>query len=186
MGKERFARLLEMLPSELTVMGVDEHTAMIIDIKNGLGHVVGRGGVTVIHTGHQHQGNKFDPFGNSLDEAIHERHAHVHIRSAGESFSLAECCTLEVPPFGEGVQTDIWQRAIETHDRIIAQRSASSNEPPPLVLDLVERRRKARESKDWVTADIMREEIAAWGWAVRDTSEGPELTPLQEHIQSRD
>lgn len=47
-GRERFARLLAMLPSETTILGVDEQVACILDFKAGIGRVLGRGGVTII------------------------------------------------------------------------------------------------------------------------------------------
>ncbi len=51
-------------------------------------------------------------------------------------------------------------------------------EPPPEVLALVQARAEARARKDWPTADRLREEIAAHGWRVVDTPEGPRLEPL--------
>src|SRR5439155_24791491 len=46
MGQERFERLLGLLPSNVDVVGIDEHTALILDFVAGLAVVFGRGGVT--------------------------------------------------------------------------------------------------------------------------------------------
>jgi len=43
---------------------------------------------------------------------------------------------------------------------------------PPEVLDLLEARRKARESKDWTASDRLRDEIQAMGYELKDTREG--------------
>ena len=42
-------------------------------------------------------------------------------------------------------------------------------------LELLDRRRAARASKDWAAADAIRDELAARGWAVRDGPDGAEL-----------
>jgi cysteinyl-tRNA synthetase len=41
------------------------------------------------------------------------------------------------------------------------------------ILLRVAEREEARRKKDWATADQLRNELHAWGWAVEDTSEGP-------------
>jgi cysteinyl-tRNA synthetase len=48
---------------------------------------------------------------------------------------------------------------------------------PAEVVALAERRRAARAARDFAEADRLRDEIAAAGWAVRDTADGFELTP---------
>ena len=39
-------------------------------------------------------------------------------------------------------------------------------------------REEAREARDFERADRLRDELAARGWQVRDTPEGPQLVPL--------
>ena len=176
MGQERFARLVELLPPELTVIGVDEHTALIMDTQKGVGRVVGRGEITVIHTGHQHGEAGPDLSGTGLELVAAGRHAHVHRHAAGESFPLADCCPFVAPPNGDGLPPKVWERALEVHNRLAATRQAGSEEPPPEVQALAEQRQSARAAKDWVLADQLRDQIAALGWAVKDTPQGPELT----------
>ena len=48
MGVERFGRLLDVLPPDVTTLGIDEHTALVLDLASGTADVLGRGGVTVI------------------------------------------------------------------------------------------------------------------------------------------
>ncbi len=48
---------------------------------------------------------------------------------------------------------------------------------PAAVSALVEQRQAARIAKDWPASDRLRDEIAALGWIVKDTKDGPKLTP---------
>ena len=47
--------------------------------------------------------------------------------------------------------------------------------PPEDVLTLVDQRQQARASKDFAASDRLRDEIAALGWSVLDTADGPKL-----------
>ena len=51
MGQERFERLLGLLPSDVDVVGIDEHTALMLDFAAGMAVVFGRGGVSWLHDG---------------------------------------------------------------------------------------------------------------------------------------
>ena len=48
---------------------------------------------------------------------------------------------------------------------------------PCQVHGLVNLRQEARAAKNWAGSDRLRDEIAALGWVVKDTREGPKLTP---------
>ena len=48
---------------------------------------------------------------------------------------------------------------------------------PADVLTLVDDRQVARANKQWAESDRLRDAIAAHGWIVKDTKEGPKLTP---------
>ena len=50
MGEKRFLQLKSLLESSTTVVGIDEHTALIIDIGSRQCHVLGKGSVTIIHS----------------------------------------------------------------------------------------------------------------------------------------
>ena len=51
MGQERFDRLVEMLPSALAILGIDEHTACILEKGGSSFRVMGAGGATIINKG---------------------------------------------------------------------------------------------------------------------------------------
>jgi len=48
-------------------------------------------------------------------------------------------------------------------------------QPGPEVRALVAERLEAREARDWARADLLRDQLRAAGWLVRDTPAGPEL-----------
>lgn len=52
-----------------------------------------------------------------------------------------------------------------------------SVEVPEAIRDLAERRWAARTAKDWASADVLRAELAAAGWEMKDGREGYELSP---------
>jgi cysteinyl-tRNA synthetase len=54
---------------------------------------------------------------------------------------------------------------------------AEEQEAPPEVVELAERRRQAREARDFDEADRLRAEIEAAGWEARDVAEGFQLVP---------
>jgi cysteinyl-tRNA synthetase len=48
---------------------------------------------------------------------------------------------------------------------------------PAAVGEILERRLAARAAKDWKLSDVLRDEILAMGWMVKDTKDGQKLTP---------
>jgi cysteinyl-tRNA synthetase len=61
-------------------------------------------------------------------------------------------------------------------DGVLAFQRETSTAPAE-VLALVEKRQQARAAKDWAGSDRLRDEIAALGWNVKDTKDGPKLSP---------
>lgn len=53
MGAARFARLYDLLPAGVVVLGIDEHTACVIDQATGECRVLGAGTVTVLRAGQE-------------------------------------------------------------------------------------------------------------------------------------
>lgn len=188
MGQARFMQLMAMLPPELTVVGIDEKTALLMDVQAGTGRVAGLGGVTLIHTGHQHAQDDFPVQfkGSEVRHVAQQRKGHVHYFASGSEFSLEECCPLKIPDFSMGLSDEIWQQAIAVHQRRQAELDPANQAPgwrkaPAEVLSLVEARRAARENKDWVQADRLRQQVTALGWAIKDTPEGAVLERIEEN-----
>lgn len=146
-GRERFERMLAMLPGDLTVVGIDEHTGLVIDPAAGVGRVLGRGGVTVI---------------SSVGlERRHERKS---------QFALAELGPFCLPEAEAGIDPAVWA-AMAPRDP-----EAPADAPPAVpaeVLALVDARQGARAARDWAAADAIRGQLASLGWQVKDTPAGP-------------
>jgi hypothetical protein len=53
MGVARFERLREQLPATAVILGIDEHTACVLDLADGRAAVYGNGGVTILNGGDQ-------------------------------------------------------------------------------------------------------------------------------------
>jgi hypothetical protein len=53
MGVERMCQLEGLLPPSATLLGIDEHSAVILDFAQGTGRVMGRGGVTIRRSGEE-------------------------------------------------------------------------------------------------------------------------------------
>jgi len=172
MGQPRFARLMALLPPGLTVVGIDEKTALILEPETGEARVMGAGGVTLIHTGHEHDEylGEEDLSGSGLYEVAERHRSHIHTYQNGETFLLSEC--LDLPRGGSGLPGIVWQQALD------AARPPEPTGPPPEVLALLDRRAAARTARDWAASDALRAEIAALGWSVKDTPGGQTLDPL--------
>ena len=175
MGQARFARLMEMLPEELTVVGLDEKTALVMDPESGECQVGGLGGVTLLHTGHIHPRRSRAPglAGSGLAELAEQRDGHVHYYHSGERFPLSEIGPFRPYHPEASLPPEIWQRALQAARPAAPETPAG---PPTEILALVQEREAARQRKDWPASDALRQQIAALGWELKDTAEGPVVT----------
>lgn len=179
MGQERFARLVDLLPPNLTILGIDEKTGLVINPLTGLCKVTGDGGVTLIHTGKVHQGasEEDELAGTGLIEVTQERRRHVHQFQSRTEFSLSRIGTFKQPEPGEGLPLEVWEKALHARQAHPAQ--AKPPAPPAVVMDLVEERQAARWRKDWQEADVIRQRLLEMGWKVVDMPDGPALEEVE-------
>ena len=68
-----------------------------------------------------------------------------------------------------------WGRINRT---LVIEPDAGADEMPDEVKSLIEQRAQARANKEWKLSDELRDQIAALGWAVKDTKDGQKLTRL--------
>ena len=177
MGKLRFAQLMEMLPRDTTVVGLDEKTALYIDPCAGKCQVIGIGSVTILHMGHAHHSLQPTPHldGTGLPEIAVQRASHIHQYHNKEFFSLDELGPFRTYQPEAGLPADIWQQALQVQESLA---SPQLLQPPDDVLYLVQQRELARQQKDWAASDALRQQIAASGWQVMDTKDGPRFSPV--------
>lgn len=156
MSQPRFDRLRKLLPPEMTILGIDEHTALTIDLESQSCIVRGNGEVHIL------RGDDQRDCSSGCSYPI---------------FELGDYHPLASPD--AGLPDAIWQKAL-TIQQAEEQRKAAPNAQqtsiPDTVHRLVEERQQAREAKDWGRADQLRQQLASLGWQVKDTPDGPVIT----------
>ncbi|MCJ7735008.1 MAG: hypothetical protein MUP11_10720 [Anaerolineales bacterium] len=146
MGKSRFAELLDQLPPDQVVIGIDENTGLIIDFQSACFHVVGQGDVTLIQAGAE----RVIPSGSALD--------------------LIELGKFELCDRQAGISPSSWQTALQMNEK-----KSNSSLPPDEIIKLAEEREIARQMKNWEKADQLRDKLDNKGWTIQDNQSGFEL-----------
>jgi cyanophycinase-like exopeptidase len=181
MGRERFARLMDMLPDEMTIIGLDEKTALIMDPSKRECYVIGMGKVTLLYTGHKHTQYShmhpskdmmmnFTGTDDNLAEIAEQRGGQVHQYLDGQYFPMSEIGAFQPYHPETSIPASIWQEAIQARE---FSKRAVLSEPSDKVLRLINEREAARKRKDWATADELRQQIDELGWEVSDAKDGP-------------
>ena len=109
MGQARFEQLLALLPSQATVIGIDEHTALLMDLGTKTCQVLGRGGVTLLRRGEE---QRF---------------------SQGQTFAVTELGPFQMPEPQTGIPPEVWERVQA------AQAEAAPEPPPEVLALVEER-----------------------------------------------
>jgi len=192
LGERRLVALEALLPDDAFIVGIDEHTGIIIDLDSGVVEIVGKGTFVV------------------------RKHGVEWIRQAGETTSLDEIAAAGnakqahaidqdlAAPSETGSAADEIRTALDSGDTATAlaliadvnrhaetaaergeigswiARAISSLSAPvdvtatvaPLVTLLLELRAAARADKRWADSDLIRDGLAAAGIEVRDTPDG--------------
>ena len=145
MGKKRFEKLQKILPEDISLVGIDEHTAICFNFNQPYScEVFGKGNVTV--------------FKDGIEKVI----------TSGHEISLSDLGKFHVPEVQEQIEPStlkLIQDAMENDRKV----------PAPQVLTLLSERKAARKGKNWQASDRLREEILALGWRVKDTPNGQSL-----------
>jgi hypothetical protein len=144
-GIERFEQWRKLLPPENILVGLDEHSGIIIDFEKGTCDVHGVSSVSVV------------------------KNTSMEIYPAGASFSLNELGNFNLfDPIEKGIRPEVW-------DMVIDASKVNDDAPPAEALELVEQRSQARARKDFAESDRLRNQIASLGWIVQDSKEGQKL-----------
>lgn len=150
-GRERFELLYSQLPSGASVIGLDEHTGLVIDLVSEQCRVMGRNQVHLIVAGHERVFNDGDSF---------------DIRLLGNYHPIQDECI--------GIQPETWQK-VSLERAALLQPASQPLTVPWEVQNLLELRQAARQAKNWHEADVLRDQIMALGWKIIDTPQGPSL-----------
>ncbi|HVP21885.1 MAG TPA: hypothetical protein VMS73_08495 [Anaerolineaceae bacterium] len=149
-GRQRFEILASQLDRGTTILGLDEHTGLIIDLNSETCQVLGKGEIHLIGEGRERS------FGNDVTFSI---------RNLGQFHVLED--------LWEGIDPANWQKALDV-DRINAE-FLFDPLPPVEVMELLELRRQARYLQNWGKSDELRLRISGMGWMVVDTPDGQKL-----------
>jgi cyanophycinase-like exopeptidase len=202
-GERRLRVLESMLPDDTFVLGVDEHTGLVIDLDTGQCEVVGRGTVVVRVDGVEW----VVPTGDTI--SVEQIAEHGRRGSAGTSAAprggAPDAAHDHSTEPAAGQPTDAFHTAVEHGDVATALavlldslRGDSVDDAPrlrsqlaqvisavsapvdvtetvrPLVEVLLSLRAAARADKRWADSDAIRDGLAAAGIEVRDTPDGVE------------
>ena len=147
-GMERFAQWCASLPSGHTVVGLDEHTGLIVDFEKEECAVSGVSSVSLVR--------ECDP----------------EIFPAGRTFPLAELGNFKLPASpDEGISATAWELVWSAAHK-------EDESPDAQVQSLLGSREQARAAQDWAASDRLRAELAELGWAVTDTPQGQVVSRL--------
>lgn len=144
-GMDRFEQWRKLTPPENIIVGLDEHSGIIMDCEKGICEVQGVSSVTVMKNGAS------------------------KMYASGSSFSLEELGSCTPPdPIEKDIPSEVWRMIAEAQN-------LEKNEPSAEVLALLEQRKQARAGKDFAESDRLRDQIASHGWTVQDSKEGQTL-----------
>ena len=145
-GMQRFDVWCREVPPENTTIGLDEHTGLILDFDARECEVSGVSSVSLVR-----------------DDCKPKMYP------AGEKFPLSELGPFKFPEsIQEGIPAEAW-------DMVVNAPPLEDDKPSEEVVVLADRRQQARKAKNWAESDNLRDQIAALGWTVQDTPEGPKL-----------
>jgi hypothetical protein len=150
LGLGRWQALVDQVDPGLTVVGIDESTAAVIDFAAAVVRVIGQGSVHLIRAG---------------EETAFAR---------GETFPLDRLGTYRAAR--PALSPAVWEMAGAGRGSKAAQDPAPV---PQQVTALVAERQKARAAGDWPAADRLRGQILALGWTVLDTPDGPQVVKVK-------
>lgn len=157
MGTRRYEALVELLPDPLrrsiTILGIDENTALVVEPTLASCRVLGQGAVSIWQNGSE------------------------EIVGSGSTFAVSKLGPFRLPRAGDFLPPKFYQQILDQQQTAV-DGQASPAAPPPEVLALVEQRATARANKAWNEADRLRDAIAQAGWQLMDTPDGPNLEPL--------
>ncbi len=191
-GERRLVMLEDQLPEGAFVLGVDEHTGLVIDLDTGEAEVVGRGTVVVrvhgeewiVPAGETTSIEEIAKHGRSQARpvAVTDVAAAPGSRGTVESIDIAladgdaATALALVTELDRSAATDDERQTVRS---LLARTAATVGEPVdvtatvrPYVELLLALRARARADKRWADSDAIRDGMAAAGLEVRDTPEG--------------
>jgi hypothetical protein len=166
LGEERLVDLEHKLPAGTGILGVDEHTAGIIDLEHETLTVMGKGGVywrrnEETRTFESGSVTPIDELRSFEPEAVGSTH-----EDPSEEREVDELVALAQRGGPESIE------AIARLARLASSGGRDRIDPSELVNGLLELRVSARDAKDFSLADRIRDVLVTAGIDVMDTPDG--------------
>lgn len=146
MGQDRFDQLVKLLPPHQKILGIDEHTAIIIDPIRQIFHVEGKGNARIISGSDELE---FTP---------------------GILFDMDSISRMKIIP-AKFTLSSI-QRS---HQQMMAAGEVPLSKIPQDVQQIIGQRDKAKAAKNFAESDRLRTVLTKKGYEVRDTGKGTEI-----------
>jgi hypothetical protein len=156
-GEQRLLELERQLSDDVFILGIDEHTALLLDIDAGTASVMGRGGVTVRRHG---------------IETVYPNGTEIPITSLAQSAPAPVGLPAPRKAPDADDATDLARRLHEMTDKM-ADLEARAGSAEGLVQALLDLRADARGRGDFSAADAIRDRLAALGIEITDSQAGP-------------
>jgi hypothetical protein len=166
LGEERLIELERQLPDETGILGVDEHTAGIIDLDQKSLTVMGKGGV---YWRLQGTTRTFESGSVTPLEELQTFEPDIAVAASAPRAEISDVDALVGLAQGGGPDS------IDAIARLARMASTGGNgriDPSELVEGLLELRVVARDSKDFALADKIRDVLVTSGIEVMDTPDG--------------
>ncbi len=162
LGERRLALLEEQLPDDVAILGVDEHTALLLDLATDTAAATGRGRA---HWRRGHDGRTIGPDPVPLDE-LRTTAARARATSAPAITAISEPGTLDAHTLGEAAARGDLVALASLVRR--AEGVASGGLSDPLVDAVLAARAMARAGGDYDLADRLRAALVDAQIEVRD------------------
>ncbi|HEY7347824.1 MAG TPA: hypothetical protein VH599_05850 [Ktedonobacterales bacterium] len=171
MGQERFELLQSLLPAQETILGIDEHTACILNIAAETGRVIGRGSLTLLR---RDMPPAVYHTGDAFPLAVLRGEAHSHPERLYRPAPLISLLPAdEQEEEGEG---GLGISGLHAADEETLEAIGFADLPPlpASVIDtLLDIRGELRREKRWALADKLRDALKETGILIEDTPDGP-------------
>jgi hypothetical protein len=188
MGEQRIGLLESLLPGDAWVIGIDEQTAVVIDLEEQTAAVSGKGGVTVRHGGVSRgiDHGATVPLAALVPDAMDATRP-APLRSPVKTEDTQLTFREAVAAGDLDRAASIALAAVDAEDpaalrsMIAALADVATARPAfdpvevadPFVRALLDIRTAVRSEKRWDLSDLIRDRVAAVSIVVRDTPDGP-------------
>jgi hypothetical protein len=171
LGERRLLHLENQLPEGTATLGVDEHTALILDLTNDTLHIKGRA------NGYWRINGETTVLANGTTLPLDT------LRTLTSTAARPQIHEASPPPLGPVELGEIVQRGGEPALAALAQLVLLAStggegfiDPASLIEEILRVRVSARESKQYQIADDLRDSLTSGGFDIHDSPEGTTWT----------